>query len=188
MRTNRCCSTGLAMSLALFALSLTQATCSRSLSADGAAWDGTLELAVDAELGKLHVFLRTTVGQGPTGQQLTRTLTLTNWEDFSGQQRWTSGSRVRVLGTSDPNFPVRITATSVTLLAAATSHWANRFNVPDAGGYAANNKSSAGSSSGFEQGARRQAAAVRPGLKVLVVRPKFPAGCWAGSGATCSKA
>ncbi|KAL6753862.1 hypothetical protein V8C86DRAFT_2717195, partial [Haematococcus lacustris] len=64
MRTNKFCSTGLVMSLALFALSLTQTTCSRSLSADSAAWDGTLELAVDAELGKLHVFLRTTAGQG----------------------------------------------------------------------------------------------------------------------------
>ncbi|KAL6746694.1 hypothetical protein V8C86DRAFT_1464879 [Haematococcus lacustris] len=188
MRTKGCCSTGLAISLALLAFSLTQTTCSRSLSADSAAWDGTLELAVDAELGKLHAFLRTTAGQSPYGQKLTRTLTLTNWEDFSGQQRWTSGSRVLVLGTSDPNFPVRVTATSVTLLAAATSHWANRFNVPDAEGYAAKSKSSASNITGSDQGARRQAAAIRPGLKVLVVRPKFPAGCWAGSGATCSKA
>ncbi|KAL6754246.1 hypothetical protein V8C86DRAFT_3139094 [Haematococcus lacustris] len=124
---------------------------------------------------------------GPPGQQLTHTLTLTNWDDFSGQQRWTSGSRVRVLGTSDPNFLARVTATSVTLLAAATSHWANRFNVPDAQAYKATNKSSAGDLSVSEQGARRQAAAVRPGLSMLVVRPKFPDGCWAGSGATCSK-
>ncbi|KAJ9530446.1 hypothetical protein QJQ45_012420 [Haematococcus lacustris] len=146
---------------------------------------GTLELVIDAEPGKLHAFLRTMAG--PLGQQLAHTLTLTNWDDFSGQQRWTSGSRVRVLGTSNPNFPVRVTATSVTLLTAATSHWAHRFNVPDAQAYKATSKSSAGNLSLSEQGARRQAAAVRPGLKVLVVRPKLPDGCWAGSGATCSK-
>ncbi|GFH19348.1 hypothetical protein HaLaN_16285, partial [Haematococcus lacustris] len=160
---------------------------SRSRSADSAAWDGTLELAMDAEPGKLHAFLRTTAGQGPSGHQLIRTLTLTNWDDFSGQQRWTSGSRVQVVGTSDPNFPVRVTATSVTMLAAATSYWANRFNVPDAQAFAAQSKSSAGDLSVPDQGVRRQATAVRPGLKVLVVRPKFPADCWAGSGATCSK-
>ncbi|KAJ9530588.1 hypothetical protein QJQ45_014787, partial [Haematococcus lacustris] len=145
----------------------------------------TLELVIDAEPGKLHAFLRTMAG--PPGQQLTHTLTLTNWDDFSGQQRWTSGSRVQVLGTSDPNFLARVTATSVTLLAAATSHWANRFNVPDAQAYKATSNSSAGDLSVSEQGARRQAAAVRPGLSMLVVRPKFPDGCWAGSGATCSK-
>ncbi|KAJ9534015.1 hypothetical protein QJQ45_027117 [Haematococcus lacustris] len=129
---------------------------------------GTLELAVDAELGKLHAFLRTTVGQSPYGQKLTHTLTLTNWEDFSGQQRWTSGSRVRVLGASDP----------IILLAAATSHWASRFNVPDAEGYAAKSKSSASNITGSDQGARRQAAAIRPGLKVLV-----PA--WHAAGLDC---
>ncbi|KAJ9521137.1 hypothetical protein QJQ45_022830, partial [Haematococcus lacustris] len=183
---------------------------SRYLSADSGAWEGkqtvslqcaahvllmccstgTLELVMDAEPGKLLAFLRTSAGQGPSGQQLTLTLTLTltNWDDFSGQQHWSSGSRVRVLGTSDPNFPVRVTATSVTLLAAATSHWANRFNIPDEQGCAAKDKSSTADLGVPEQGVRRQAAAVRPGLKVLVVRPKFPAGCWAGSGATCSKA
>ncbi|GFH14186.1 hypothetical protein HaLaN_10193 [Haematococcus lacustris] len=171
----RISSTGLVISLALFTCSLTPTAC-------------TLELAMDAEPGKLHAFLRTSAGQGPSGQQLTRTLTLTNWDDFSGQQHWSSGSRVRVLGTSDPNFPVRITATSVTLLAAATSRWANRFNIPDEQVYAAKNKSSTADLNVPEQGVRRQATAVRPGLKVLVVRPKFPAGCWAGSGATCSKA
>ncbi|KAL6765046.1 hypothetical protein V8C86DRAFT_3128571 [Haematococcus lacustris] len=188
MRSRSCYSTGVLIGLAFFSWSLTLVTCSRSLSADSAAWDGTLELAMDAEPGKLHAFLRTSAGQGPSGQQLTRTLTLTNWDDFSGQQHWSSGSRVRVLGTSDPNFPVRITATTVTLLAAATSRWANRFNIPDEQVYAAKNKSSTADLSEPEQGIRRQATAVRPGLKVLVVRPKFPAGCWAGSGATCSKA
>ncbi|KAL6745280.1 hypothetical protein V8C86DRAFT_2982714, partial [Haematococcus lacustris] len=78
MRTKGCCSTGLAVCLALMvevdtddiSLVLSKETYfrhvfagSRSLSADSAAWDGTLELAVDAELGKLHAFLRTTVGQ-----------------------------------------------------------------------------------------------------------------------------
>ncbi|KAL6765042.1 hypothetical protein V8C86DRAFT_1224455 [Haematococcus lacustris] len=93
MRISRRCSTGLVVTLALFTCSLTPTACLRSLSADSAAWDGTLELAMDAEPGKLHAFLRTSAGQGPTGQQLTRTLTLTNWDDFSGQQHWSSGSR-----------------------------------------------------------------------------------------------
>ncbi|KAL6748444.1 hypothetical protein V8C86DRAFT_3032843 [Haematococcus lacustris] len=170
MRSRGCCSTGLVISLALFAWSAIPTTCSRYLSADSGAWEGTLELVMDAEPGKLLAFLRTSAGQGPSGQQLTLTLTLTltNWDDFSGQQHWSSGSRVRVLGTSDPNFPVRVTATSVTLLAAATSHWANRFNIPDEQGCAAKDKSSTADLGVPEQGVRRQAAAVRPGLKVLV--------------------
>ncbi|KAJ9524525.1 hypothetical protein QJQ45_024121 [Haematococcus lacustris] len=189
MRSRSCYSTilliALALSLTLVTLWSLQCGTHALLMCSST---GTLELAMDAEPGKLHAFLRTSAGQGPSGQQLTRTLTLTNWDGFSGQQHWSSGSRVRVLGTSDPNFPVRITATSVTLLAAATSRWANRFNIPDEQVYAAKNKSSTADLSVPEQGVRRHATAVRPGLKVLVVRPKFPAGCWAGSGATCSKA
>ncbi|GFH25923.1 uncharacterized protein HaLaN_23974 [Haematococcus lacustris] len=137
---------------------------SRYLSADSGAWEGTLELVMDAEPGKLLAFLRTSAGQAA------------------------SSTGAVAHGCGDPNFPVRVTATSVTLLAAATSHWANRFNIPDEQGCAAKDKSSTADLGVPEQGVRRQAAAVRPGLKVLVVRPKFPAGCWAGSGATCSKA
>ncbi|KAL6755820.1 hypothetical protein V8C86DRAFT_2666877 [Haematococcus lacustris] len=142
----------------------------------------------------MRAFLRTTVDRGPSNQTLTRTLTLTNWDDFARQEPWTSGSLIRVQGTRDPQFPVRITVLSVTLLRAGTPHWAKRFNAPDARTYAALYQTGnvpVKSDRRLQQqqhGGRRQATAVRPGLSVLVVRVSFPDGCWAGPGATCSKA